>query len=223
MAQVQAGVQQQEVLATTPLSGNIKGEVACGCGSSSEEAGNDPVATDGRRQLLAIEFLEVAMPSTNGEGCSACDSVRGRLDSAIEAVRPLFARLGTEVEVEAARVRTEAEARTLGLHASPTIRIGNVVVAPEHRGTGEERLWQWRGDRFAAPPQGMLVDMLIRGYAATVTSASADVGDQEKDARGDLPAYLLQFLTAGEAGKSDRVTALADAQGVPSGSEPSGR
>jgi hypothetical protein len=75
----------------------------------------------------------------------------------------------------------------LRLTGSPTIRVGDVEVRPEHRGTDEEgRVWWWNGEEHSLPPEAMLVDTILRGYA--LLRAAGGIG------AFSLPAYMQQFL-----------------------------
>jgi len=138
-------------------------------------------------QSLVVDFIEVAMPVDARAGCSACDSARARLESAVEAVQPLLEEIGVAIKIRDLRVRTMAEAELLRLPASPTIRVGSVEVAPEHR-DGETRIWHWRGGEHALPPKGMLVEALL--------SAAARPGPPREHHR--LSPYLNRFLVSGE-------------------------
>lgn len=197
IAHIQAGPPHDS---TALASAETATRAGCGCGSSSGDAGGGAdshrlMAGERPWKVLAIDFLEVDMPSES-PGCAACDGVRARLDSALEVVSPLLAQLGTTVELRAARVRTEADARALRLTASPTIRIGGVEAAPEHRGTGEERVWTWRGEAHSTPPQAMLIDALLRGYTGSTSDGAPSAGAAQASGNAPLPAYLAQFLTS---------------------------
>lgn len=144
---------------------------------------------------LEIQFLGVEMSAATGtKGCSSCDSTRSRLDAAIDAVRPALSAAGVAVVVAEQFVETEREVRALHLAASPTIRIGAVEVKPEHRGIGEDsRIWLWNGGEHSQPPQAMLVDAILRGYASGRASGGVE--------STGIPPYVRQFLKSEPSAK----------------------
>jgi hypothetical protein len=142
------------------------------------------------------QFLGVEMDSaTRTKGCSSCETALSRLDDAIDTIRPALAAAGVCVAVSEQFVETEREARALRLAGSPTIRVGGVELRPEHRGTGEDgRVWFWNGEEYALPPQGMLVDGILRGYA--MPRVNGGIGGLE------VPPYIRKFLKPENAGEA---------------------
>jgi len=136
---------------------------------------------------LSIEFIEVAMLPEARSSCSACDTVRARLETAVGTLSPAFAALGLEPRVEEKVVRTAEEATRLQVRASPTIRIEGVELAPEHRGEdGELRIWRWKDEEHSSPSQGLLVAALIDGARSGESEASSY----------ELPDYLARHLAS---------------------------
>lgn len=144
---------------------------------------------------LVVDFLEVEMANTGSSGCSACDSVRGQLDATVDALEPIIAELGVRLSVRATLVRTEEEVRRLGVRGSPTIRIGEVSLFPEHCGMGEERVWSWRGKEYNSPPRALLLHTILRGYVAWAgTEMVNQPAGRAPDEEIEIPIYLRQFL-----------------------------
>jgi hypothetical protein len=141
------------------------------------------------QETLEVEFLGIEMSATGTKGCASCDSTRTRLDAAIASVRPVLGELGIDVKVTERYVATEEEVRTLRLQGSPTIRVRGYEISPEHRGTSEDsRVWTWQGEEHRLAPKAMILDTILRGYAAT---------SRKQEASGNanaIPAYMQQFL-----------------------------
>ena len=111
---------------------------------------------------VEIDYIEVDMPRPERSGCSACDDVRTRLDAALGTVEQVLRAIGLRVKVRSLEVTTAAEAELLRLRGSPTVRIGGREIAPVHRGpAGEERVWHWRGEEHALPPEAMFTEALL--------------------------------------------------------------
>jgi hypothetical protein len=156
----------------------------CGCNATTGASSSAAPASD----TLEVQFLGVEMSAATGtKSCSSCDTARSRLDAAIDAVRPVLDAVGVSVAVSELFVETELEARALRLTGSPTIRVGGVELKPEHRGRGEDgRVWTWNGEEHPLPPQAMLVDAILRGYA--LQRDNAGIGALQ------FPPYMGQYL-----------------------------
>jgi hypothetical protein len=165
--------------------------IACSCTPTT--ATNFTAAS---APTLEIQFLSVEMDSATGtKGCSSCDTARSRLDAAIDAVGPALDAVGVRVAVSEQFVETEREVRALRLTGSPTIRVGGVELKPEHRGVGEDgRVWSWNGEKHELPPQAMLVDAILRGYA--MQRVNGGIGSPE------VPPYIRQFLKPEQRGRT---------------------
>lgn len=171
----------------------------------------DPTPATPTARTLSATVLEVDMSAAGESGCASCDTTMARVRQAAERVRPALEALGVELRVEKLLVRTEAQARALGLHASPMVRIGGVDLAPEHRRTaageasggpwsGTKRVWRWRGAEHAQPPLSMLVETLLRAGVAERDGLAVP----PRQAEPEIPAYVRQFLRAEAAGMDDR-------------------
>lgn len=148
------------------------------------------------RATLTVEVLGVEMSKQTGAaGCSSCDETRGRLVEALAAVQPLFDMVGVEPKIVDRWISSEHEARSERVSASPTIRIGSVEVKPQHVDNSEKgRIWQWQGKDYTQPPVGLLLDLLMKGYAQSQSADSLDAAA--------ISPYLKQFF-------NDRDTAQA--------------
>ena len=160
------------------------------------------------RTALDVFVMEVDMSRAGEAGCQACDTTTARVKESVEQLRPVLDAVGVEVRVDKLRVSSDAEARALGLRASPMIRIGGIELAPEHRdiplnGSEEEfetmRLWHWQGQAYRDPPLAMLLDALLRAYATNRTEGATPK-------RSEIPSYVQQYLSPG----GERASAAAN-------------
>ncbi|MEX2362839.1 MAG: hypothetical protein WD597_04415, partial [Balneolaceae bacterium] len=81
--------------------------------------------------------------------------------------------------------RTEEEARTHRITASPTIRIGNFDLFPEHAGEeSEERAWSWKNETFSEPGREIFIEAILRGY----------LGEVKQKEKKEISPYVMQFF-----------------------------
>jgi hypothetical protein len=147
---------------------------------------------------LDVFVMEVEMAVAGARGCNACDTTLSRVRAAADRLRPAFDALGVEIRIEKLMVVSEPQARVLGLRASPMVRIGAIDLVPDHRDRSPDgaqgawietdRVWRWRGEEHDQPPVGMLVDAMMRGYAAAPIEPDHP-----------MPAYVRQFLAGSAA------------------------
>lgn len=117
--------------------------------------------------------------------CSSCDTILQKLDQAIHAVEPLLADLDVEIKKEIITIRTEKEARTHQIVASPTIRTGRFDLFPEHPGReSEERIWSWKGSRYTDPTREVLIETILRGF----------LGEIHQEKKEEISPYVTQFF-----------------------------
>ena len=125
--------------------------------------------------------LEVELLALDLDTCRRCTATAASLDAALEAVLSVLRDAGVDVDVRRTVVRTRAEAEALRFVTSPTIRVDGRDIALELRespcadcgslcgcdGGIDCRVWVWRGREYTEAPKAMIVDAVLRGYAAT--------------------------------------------------------
>ncbi|MEE1943357.1 hypothetical protein V1L54_28800 [Streptomyces sp. TRM 70361] len=139
--------------------------------------------------------------------CGSCDATRAVVDGAMEAVRPLAARLGMQLDVLPRTVATWAEAIDHGIVASPTIRAAGHELCPTHPDTSESRVWRWRGQQTVSLPEEAALDLLLRALAAR----SKQIGEYLE--HGGPSAYVRRFLSEQPAPQLDADTSCGAAAG----------
>jgi hypothetical protein len=119
-------------------------------------------ATPGLR--LAVEYWTVTMEAQ--DSCDSCDQTLTKVSTALDAVRPLAARLGITVDLLPRTIATWAEAVDHRVVASPTIRAAGIELRPSHADGTETRVWAWRGTTTTSATPEALLDFLVQALAA---------------------------------------------------------
>ncbi|PRD54595.1 DUF2703 domain-containing protein [Sphingobacterium gobiense] len=146
------------------------------------------------KNVLKVEFIQVEMPANADGSCSACDTIQGKLVSAVQAVQKLFDNLDCEIFLKSTTIRTVQEAEKVQIVASPTIRVGNLDFHPHHpTDNSEKREWTWKGATIAEPDKKTLIEVLLRGYFEP----------QKEHEKKELSPYILKYLDESEQTKSD--------------------
>ncbi len=126
-------------------------------------------------RMIDIELLALDLTT-----CGRCTGTDRNLTSAIESVAALFRETGTQVRVTKHVVTDAQQAEKLGLVASPTIRVNGRDIAMEFKessckdcsdlcgcnGGVDCRVWIWQGQEHLEAPRSMIVDALLKAYAA---------------------------------------------------------
>jgi len=134
---------------------------------------NKPAHTTER--TIEIELLALDLTS-----CKRCVETDRNLAEAIASVADLLREAGTEVLVKKHVVTTAEQAERLRFIASPTIRINGRDIALEFKesscsdcddlcdcdGDVDCRVWIWQGKEYREAPKGMIIDTLLKAYAA---------------------------------------------------------
>lgn len=132
--------------------------------------------------------------------CTRCVGTDEAVDRAIAQAAPALAAMDIAVEVRHPLVDSEDTAARLRLVSSPTIRIDGADIQPQvsesvcapcsdltTAGQVDCRVWIWQGEEFTSPPEGLVVEALMR---AALSPAP------EKDERPfTLPANLRAFFS----------------------------
>ncbi|WP_276167357.1 DUF2703 domain-containing protein [Zobellia alginiliquefaciens] len=146
------------------------------------------------KKVLKVEFIQVEMPSNENNSCSACDTVQGKLVSAIQEVQKLFDNLDCEIFFKSTSVKTIEEAEKAQIIASPTIRVGNLDFYPNHATSkSEKREWTWNGLTTSEPTKEMLMEVLLKGYFEP----------KKELEKKEMSAYILQYLNKEKVTNSD--------------------
>ena len=153
-------------------------------------------APEGPRRL-DIELLALDLDT-----CGRCTGTAANLDDALASVAGVLREAGVEVGVDKTVVRTREEAERLRFSSSPTIRVNGRDIALELResscadcgslcgceGGVDCRVWVWRGREYTEAPKAMIVDAVLRAYAAA--------GSPAPDETHRMPDNLRRFCDA---------------------------
>lgn len=146
------------------------------------------------KNALKVEFIQIEMPTNVNNSCSACDTVQGKLVSAIQDVQKLFDNLDCEIFFKSTTVKTIEEAEKAQIVASPTIRVGNFDFYPNHpTDSSEKREWIWNGLTVPEPNKKTLIEVLLKGYF------EPKKGNEKKE----LSPYILKHLSESGLTKSN--------------------
>src|SRR5690554_3988541 len=146
------------------------------------------------KNALKVEFIQVEMPTNANNSCSACDTVQGKLVSAIQDVQKLFDNLDCEIFFKSTTVKTIEEAKKAQIIASPTIRVGNLDFFPNHpTDNSEKREWTWNGLTMPEPNKKTLIEVLLKGYFEP----------KKENESKELSPYILKHLNESELTKSN--------------------
>jgi len=167
-----------------------------GCSSAPERITDMPESTPQR--IMDIELLALDLSS-----CGRCTQTDRTMTEAIDAVAGLLRQTGTVVRTTRHVVATAEEAQRLRFASSPTIRIDGRDIAMTfresrcedctdlcNRGGGDIdcRDWLWQGRVYTYAPKAMIIDALLKAYAAGPALPS--------DEPFELPANLRTFFSA---------------------------
>lgn len=121
------------------------------------------------RRPVHIEFLYLDL-----NVCARCRETGKVLEEAVAQVAAHLEEMGVDLRLYKVRVRSEAQARELGLAISPTIRVNGRDIQPESPQSFcdacsglagcemECRTWIYRGQTFHTPPRAMIIDAILR-------------------------------------------------------------
>ena len=145
------------------------------------------------KKVLKVELIQGEMSTNENNSCSACDTVQGKLVSAIQEVQKLFDILKCEIFFKSTTVKTIEEAENAQIIASPTIRVGNLDFYPNHAtDNSEKREWTWNGLTTSEPTKETLIEVLLKGYF-----------EPEQQNKNEISPYVLKHLEENIATTSD--------------------
>lgn len=146
------------------------------------------------KNALKVEFIQVEMSSNANNSCTACDTVQGKLASAIQNVQKLFDNLDCEIFFKSTTVKTIEEVEKAQIVASPTIRVGNFDFYPYHpTDSSEKREWTWNGLTMLEPNKKTLIEVLLKGYFE----------QKKENEKKELSPYILKHLKESKLTKSN--------------------
>lgn len=146
------------------------------------------------KKVLKVELIQVEMTANENNSCSACDTVQGKLVSAIQEVQKLFDNLDCEIFFKSTTVKTIEEAEKAQVIASPTIRVGNLGFYPKHETDhSEKREWTWKGLIMSEPTKETLIEVLLKGYFEP----------KKESEKMEMSPYILKYLNESQQAKTD--------------------
>jgi hypothetical protein len=137
---------------------------------------------------VPVRTIEIELLALDLESCGRCTGTDQNLEAAIQTVAAVFREAGAAVQVTRHVVTTAEEAQRLRFIASPTIRVDGRDIAFELResncgdcgdlcgceGGVDCRVWVWQGQEHVEAPKALIVDALLRAYAAGPASGAAE-------------------------------------------------
>ncbi|MGW8271934.1 MAG: DUF2703 domain-containing protein [Thermodesulfovibrionales bacterium] len=145
------------------------------------------------QRKVEIDFLYLDL-----RACTRCKGTDASLDAAISEVSRILNIVGVTVIVRKTHVRTEKQARDMGLASSPTILINGKDIQDRTRESpcescsdligGERcdcRIWTYRGKEYTSAPTALIVDAILRevygrGKSACCPRRPLEVSDNIK-------------------------------------------
>jgi hypothetical protein len=135
--------------------------------------------------------------------CARCRGTESSLEEAISETASVLEMVGVEVILRKTHVRSERQARQLGLKSSPTILLNGRDIQEELKEslcdscldlTGGEpcdcRIWTYEGREYSAPPAAMIMDAIFREVYGGWEKAPP------RQAPEDIPDNLMRFFAA---------------------------
>lgn len=147
---------------------------------------------------LTLEYLYLDRTS-----CTRCRGTNDSLEAAAALLRPVLRALGAELEVSRVHVTSAAQAESVGLRTSPTLRVNGRDLQPDFAesrcgscsdlapaaGGVECREWTWGGRTWTEAPVGLIVEGVLRAVLTPEPGEAPPAG---------LPENLRRFFEAGE-------------------------
>ena len=157
-------------------------------------AGTRPplVSNAGERwRVVSVELLAIDLCS-----CARCVPAAGSVRRAVELLEPVARELRIDLRHSERVIADAAEARSVGLVSSPTIRLNGHDIAGELResecascGGIDCRDWPYRGESYPEPPLPFLLETIMQ---AMLEPDSWPVTAPER--LSELPENLQRFF-----------------------------
>jgi hypothetical protein len=183
-----AGEQEKEKMNTQSESCCAVSDQPC-CGTKSSAKASTPAA----KRTIKIEFLYLDLTV-----CSRCKVTNTSVEESIKVLQPALAEAGVELSLEKIHVRDEADAKQHRFAGSPTIRVNGKDISASVEvskctecgdlcdATVDCRTWTWKGQTYAAPPKGMVIDAILGAVYGQAEPASS--------AEYEMPENLKKFF-----------------------------
>lgn len=171
--------------------------MAAGC------AAHDPRSTAMTTLETPTRTLTIELLALDLQTCGRCTGTDRNLEDALASVASLLRESGTEVRVVKRVVSSAAQAERLRFVSSPTIRVDGRDIALELRessckdcgdlcgcaGGVDCRVWVWKGEEHLEAPKQMIVEAVLRAWAAPLPEASSGAAEPY-----ELPANLRTYF-----------------------------
>lgn len=147
------------------------------------------------KQLL-IDFIYIDI-----DICTRCKGTETNLNEAIHELDNLLLTMGYDVQVNRILVANKAQAESLQLISSPTIRVnGYDIPLTTKESTCEScssitksnvncRVWIYQGEEYTEAPKGLIIDWLLQ-----VVSETKSLSPKIKAGNYQLPENLNRFF-----------------------------
>ena len=141
--------------------------------------------------------------------CARCQGTEDRLEEALSEVARVLEPTGAEMTVRKIHVQSEEQAQALGFVSSPTIRINRRDIQQVRGETMDVREspcecggalygvnvdcrdWVYQGKEYTIPPQGLIIDAILREVYSERQEAEAEAVQG-----GEVPDNLKRFFAA---------------------------
>jgi hypothetical protein len=132
--------------------------------------------------------IEIELLALDLDTCGRCTGTDRNLEEALASVADVIRETGAAVNVTKRVIATAPDAERFRFVSSPTIRIDGQDIALELRessckdcgdlcgcqGGVDCRVWVWQGKEYLEAPKPMIVDAVLRTYAAPPTSVPSE-------------------------------------------------
>jgi glutaredoxin len=151
----------------------------------------------GISRIVNVDFLYLDLSQ-----CGWCQGTESNLDQAIAKVSDVLQATGVELKLNKVHVANEEQAQSLGFTTSPTIRVNGRDIQLDYKEAkctacsdlcGDDvecRAWMYQGEQYTAPPEGMIIEAILRGvYGGSEESHSSCCRSKQ-----DVPQNLKRFF-----------------------------
>lgn len=171
---------------------------------------------------LLVELLALDLQT-----CGRCTGTEASVEAAVAELQPILAEAGVRLEFRRTVVKSAEQAIAERFLSSPTIRINGrdlpvalnesactdcgELCAGQTPGQIACRVWSWAGKDYTAAPKGLVLDAILKEYAAAGRAPS-----EPENARFELPENLTRFFLARSDGKNTQAAPCCASDGAPS-------
>jgi hypothetical protein len=148
----------------------------------------NPWSTDMTTMETPTRTIEIELLALDLDTCGRCTGTDRNLEGALASVANVLRETGAAVKVTKRVIATAPEAERFRLVSSPTIRVDGRDIALELResncgdcgdicgceGGVDCRVWVWQGKEHLEAPKPLIVDAVLRAYAAPPAGVPAE-------------------------------------------------